>query len=913
MKDSLRQLKEMFPWFLDKSDSSNFSKSQWVTNRRFQRLDNDLFKIYQNFKLNKNLLIWKDQVEPYEYVINFVANFKNLKTVTLYKNDDVIYSESFEYTDFIDNFKYSYEDSTLNDVEDKSLADIIPQHKFKIEVETYEEYTLVKGWPENDEIQGNEFDHDISLDKLGEPNIPRKKYLIVDPELYPATEPPYNDRATEDDYHYMKRQLEYNLRLHDTPAPVLEIWKLYGIDATIENREKLLLKVFDLEKHPNFIDNRKDAQGNYLSDGDRWFSGTLNEETGEITPWTPEPWEHLDTFCDGSTDLGRYFFVKASTKIPVKNQDVILYFKFLDSLAHELTDEHTVDVYLDNKLLYGDIKESQKTIPSKDIPRDKDNTFRIVGKDSKGEIIGTQEIIISVRGCNNGNFYVNPSTGNDNNDGKTRASAFKTIQKAVDSVNGDKNLIILLSGIYEINTPINITKNCTIMGCGSVLIENLQEDLFFTLTANTTVLLQDLTLQYHGDICNVTDTQFTNNNGNGELAKILILFTNAPILIITRLDLQFITGNYVVGSPVQFRGTLIDKYGNVVANETILVSDNNQNTVSCTTNENGIYTGNITAGKIGEFTLNATFVGDEEYKSSTATATTNINLRLREFLSEYDFVVMDLTFNETTKDWDYTTKPVNEINTLADLNGAILNLKYKNYDVQFGRFHSYSTKNYLSKTDMMNLRGLLVGIQYDPYDVQYTTAHVFGESYLTLNTSKTTYVIGETISFSGTLIDKYDDPIANKIINVNNQNYTTNSNGEYSGSLTPNNPGELILNANYPGDLDYDDSHASKTLTILISLASVLSDYTHVVTDLQYDESTRDWNYLTKPISEITTLGDLDNCIMNLNKVGDNVQFERYHSTSTSENITRAELESLTGLLMAIVYDDYTIKYTKFK
>ena len=113
--------------------------------------------------------------------------------------------------------------------------------------------------------------------------------------------------------------------------------------------------------------------------------------------------------------------------------------------------------------------------------------------------------------------------------------------------------------------------------------------------------------------------------------------------------------------------------------------------------------------------------------------------------------------------------------------------------------------------------------------------------------------------------------------------------------------------------MDYDDSHASKTLTILISLASVLSDYTHVVTDLQYDEDTRDWNYIKKPISEITTLGDLDNCIMNLNKVGDNVQFERYHSTSTSENITKNELESLTGLLMAIVYDDYTIKYTKFK
>ena len=343
--------------------------------------------------------------------------------------------------------------------------------------------------------------------------------------------------------------------------------------------------------------------------------------------------------------------------------------------------------------------------------------------------------------------------------------------------------------------------------------------------------------------------------------------------------------------------------------------DNGLNTVSQDVScyENGAYTGSITAEKIGGLTLNAIFNGDEDYKSSTATATTNIYLRLREFLSEYDVVVMDLTFNENTKDWDYTTKPVNEINTLADLNGAILNLQYKNYDVKFERYYSYSTKNYLSKTDMMNLRGLLIGIQYTPYDVQYMTAHVFGDSYLTLNTSKTTYVVGETITFNGTLIDRYDDPITNKVVTVNNRNYITNSNGEYTGTLTPNVPGSLILTADYLGDLDYEDSHASKTLTILISLASVLSDYTHVVTDLQYDSNTRDWNYITKPISEINSLSDLNNCIMNLNKVGDNVQFERFHSTSTSENISKTELESLTGLLMAIVYDDYTIKYTKFK
>ena len=901
MKDSLKQLKNLFPWFLDKSDSSNFSKSQWVTNRRFQRLDNDLFKIYQNFKLNKNLLIWKEQSEPYDYTINFVVNFKNLKTVTCYKNDEVIYTKSFEYDEFIDSFEYSYTSSTLDDVEDENLADIIPQHEFKIEVETYEEYSLVKGWPENDEYQGNEFDHDISLDKLGDPNIPRKKYLIVDPELYPATEPPYNDRATEDDYHYMKRMLEYNLRLHDTPAPVLEIWKLYGIPATMENREKLLLKVFDIERHPHFIDE--------TADGDQLFSGTLNEETGEIIPWTPKPWEHLDKFCDGEDTLGKYFFVKASTKIPVKNQDVILTFRFLNSLAQELNEETSVDIILDGKTLYSNITESQHRLYSSEIPRDKDNTFIIIGKDSKGEIIGSQEVTIIVRGCNNGDFYVHPTNGNDNNDGKTRATAFRTIQKAVNSVNGDKNLIILLSGDYEINNPIIINKNCTIMGCGSVLIENLKEDLFFTLNYGLTLILQDLTLQYRGDVCDVTDTSFKNNNGDRSADNILILFTNAPILITTKLELNITNRNYCVGDNVLFTGTLKDKYGEVLSNKTVKVTSKDYSE-NCTTTL-GVYEGSLIADKLGELTLNAKYEGNNQYKSSQATTSININLRLRDFLADYDYIVTDLIF-EDNGDWDYVTKPVSEINNLADLNGAILNLQYNGYDVQFERFYSYSSNNYLSKTDMMSLRGLLVGIEYDPYDVKYRTAHIFGETDLTLTTEKSTYVIGETITFTGTLLDKYDDPIRNKIVTVNNKNYKTNSNGIYTGTLTPSSPGDILLNAKYLGDLDYDESHASIKLTVLISLASVLSDYNYVVTDLVYDSDTRDWDYVTKPVSEINTLADLNNCIMNLTRVGDTVQFERYSSSKDSENITNLELEELNGLLMAIVYDDYTIKYTEF-
>ena len=711
MRNSLQNLLSKFPYFFDKSTTSNFYKSQSVTNAQFQSIYQSLFEVVESFKLDKNCLIWKEQTEPYEYTIHFLANYPYLKSVTLFKNDTVIYTETFNYDDNVNCFEYSYSDSTLNDEDMDTSGDFIPQHQFKILVETYEEYSVVKGWPENDTIMGNEYDHDESLDEIGAlHNIPRKEYLEVSHEFYAATEPPFNDRLSEDDYHYMNRILEYMIRYHTTPLPVLEIWKLYGINATLENREKLLLKVFDIEKHPNFIDP--------TADGDKWFSGTLNKDTGEIIEWTPEVWEHRDQFCDYQNILGKYFFVRASTKIPVKNQNVVLYFKFVDSLAHDLNEDCTVDIMLDGNTLYSGLTSSQITLSSAEIPQDKDNTFIIVGRDSTGEIISTNEIIISVRGCNNADYYVNPVTGDDTNDGKTRETAFQTIQKAADSVHGDKNLIVLLSGAYEINTPVEISKDCSILGCGSVLIENLQENCFFSVAPNCSLGLQDLTVQYRGDICNVTDTSFTNHNGNGETADVLLFFTDAPILIMTRLDVDFVTGTYVVGDTIDFSGTLVDKYGDGLSGKTITINE-----TTATTDSNGVYTGEILAETIGNLTLNASYAGDETYKSSVATATTDIKLRLSDFLEEYDYIVMDLQYDETTGTIKYSTKPVSEIVTLADLDGAILKLQYNNFNIQFERFNTYSTSEYISNTDLTNLQGLLVGIEYDPYDIKYMTAY----------------------------------------------------------------------------------------------------------------------------------------------------------------------------------------------
>ena len=64
---SFESLLKRFPYFLDKKTSSNFSKSERVFNEEFKKVYNNLYDVYLASKLNKHLLIWKVQEEPYNY------------------------------------------------------------------------------------------------------------------------------------------------------------------------------------------------------------------------------------------------------------------------------------------------------------------------------------------------------------------------------------------------------------------------------------------------------------------------------------------------------------------------------------------------------------------------------------------------------------------------------------------------------------------------------------------------------------------------------------------------------------------------------------------------------------------------------------------------------------------------------
>ena len=510
-KKILKRLLDMFPYFLSRNPESNFVRSQSVSAERFKELYIALRDTYESFRLDKRCLIYKEQDVDYDYTMHFLCNIPLLEYVAVYEEDVLIYEaffelaedESYSYMvrenivdsegdistneynidDDITYLDYSYSSTSLN---------IIPTISYHLSVRTFDEYETVKGFPENDEDMDNIYDHDISLDEIGAlNNIPRKRYVVTND--YAKTEPPYNDRLTEDDYHYMQRMLYYNLLVHQTSLPVAEIFKLYGLEAELINRDRFIIRMFDIFKHDYYYDE--------TADGDKLF----------VNDWIPEPWEHKDRLCETSIDLGEYFYVSANTLQPVRKQKVFFTFEFLNSLMEALTGDYTVDIYLDGELLIEAYKDRIYNVDLSLLSTTEDNVFYFEGK-LGDRIIGTWTETIHIRGCNDADFYVN-ANGSDDNDG-TRAHPFRTLERAVTAVNGIYDLIAV-QGEINIDGAIAIPERCIIIGCGNAKINNNTSNVFFNIEQDQYLILQDLTLTTSKEpvFTGVIDNQmFTNEN-----------------------------------------------------------------------------------------------------------------------------------------------------------------------------------------------------------------------------------------------------------------------------------------------------------------------------------------------------------------------------------------------------------------
>lgn len=581
MKESMKKLLDKFPYFLNKDKSSNFYKSEKVFNEWFGMVDNDLFQTYMSEYIRKPMLIWKEQTKPYEYKIHFLVIVDNLESVTLYKNDEVIYTKSYEISEDNRAFYFAYNDESLN---------IIPDDTFTVKVYTGDEYTLEKAYPT---------DIDETLDHVGELNgIPRKKYSIVDASEYPYTEPPYNDQTIEDDFHYMNRILTYNLLYHVVPLPLLKIWSMYGIAGTIVNRQNSIARM-------------------------------SSESRGE--EWTPRSWEHKDCMCSGTvSEKEMFFFATVDNNRPVRGQTIHFDFNVIDSYGRQLDDDFVFIVYKNNELVTGPDGEPVTihgrtwSINTKDL-EDSAFIFKLysnaeIAKEAiqydggllnvvDGDIV-SKPIIITIYGCDEANYHVSV-TGNDSNVG-TKDNPLKTIECALSKVTAEENIINIMGGNYNLTSPITIHENTVLMSCAkNPPVINCSNHKVFTVKSG--VWLDLINLKFKSNCCYNTavNTRFTNDSSVGIDFNMDIDY-NYACKIWNAIFVDYTPVR--VDKPVAFTVTLKDKEDDLINAESLKIIFNNE-TNTITTNTTG-YTYNKTVDVGGVYPLTVIHEESEEYCES---------------------------------------------------------------------------------------------------------------------------------------------------------------------------------------------------------------------------------------------------------------------------------------------------------
>lgn len=613
---SFDKLLDKFPYFLNKNKDSNFSKSETVFNEELKRIYNTLYDAYLSSKLDKHILLWKVQEAPFEYDMCFHVSLPDLKSVTVTrhylemvvqeivgddgtvqemetfeeKHED-IYTETYEYTEHINKFEY---------LESMTSETIIPADKYTITVETWDEYSTVKGFPENNTIQGNEYDHDISLDYFG--NIlkfPRRTYNLVEPEDYPNTVPAYDNQETEDDYHYLQRLLYYASHLQDTPLPVLEIFKLFSItDAQLLNRSRLICRMTDTSRHME--------------------NGVYNRG------WIPQRWEHKDGWCEGLID-DLFLFANVNNNNLLEGQKFNFTFKILNSLGKEVYNNNTYNTisetiieepekpyiivpYKDNKLfkeglfLNSDEKWNLKT---EDI-NNTDSTFIFkcfktiedAQKDTTPDLIIhendliSEEIYITVRGCNSADWYVDAENGNDTNNGNSKTTAFKTLKQALSHVEGEKNIISLLNGVYNI-LPENITENTTITSCQEYNPTiTCNDPTFFRIYQNASLTLKNIRLNYK--CCDLYSKFTVFKNENNVNYPLNVKVNSKYCLISTSIVLNKVEGEWEAFTDYILTGELMATEN--VNGETVKLLRNNTVVDETTVDTSGAFSFNINTG-----------------------------------------------------------------------------------------------------------------------------------------------------------------------------------------------------------------------------------------------------------------------------------------------------------------------------
>ena len=790
---SMKKLLKKFPYFLKKSSDSNFYKSEHVFNEQFKEIYNDIFQVYESFHLQKRLLVWRSQSEAYEYNINFIANYPNLKSVTCYKNDEVIYSEAYNYEDEVSTFWYVYEGTSET---------IIPTDKFKIVVESFDEYWLVKGFPENTNSTGDIYDHDSSLDNFGLlHNIPRKTYRTIHQfdediyymykgkeeinfdeltlndidnnplfkifntqgliEYYTQTEYPFNNEASEDDYHYMNRIINYVNYLHDYPLPVLEIWKIYGLpleEIELINRERYLCKMFEESRHV-------DSEGIYDS------------------TWKPKPWEHKDAQC-GKRKEDIFFFANVNNASPIQGRTIKFSFQFFNEYARKILKNYYIavfirivddedrpferyyDCYPDASYIDTSTRGFSWPVNTDNLPGVEEGAFSFdfvfYAYEDLADLeamntnyIESDTIRVTIKGCNNADLYVDCVTGDDNNPG-TAEEPLRTLPYAISRLEGFNNVIVLVNKNkrFYIDDIQKITESCSIISCpkDAVIYQNNGFE-FFRVFQDNHLYLQGIYLKHKCCEMYAEADDFINNNTKNYPLRLTIpkwvCKINTKIVMAADSYDFYAHKEYTVGGVLS-----VEEDSTPIQDATIeLYNANDELLDSTTTDNNGEYS--LTNSFIfpGDYALTVKYPETKRYCNSEATYTAHVvAMPTTLTASTVEKINIDGSFTVTYNIKDHFNTPVTT---------GVLELYEDNVLVE--TIDNGETLTYTPTTaGVHNYRLVFTDDGYVTSEVQFTVKVIKSTTEIALiGEGKSVYLEDENVPLTGLIMDEEYNPISN--------------------------------------------------------------------------------------------------------------------------------------------------------
>lgn len=275
----IKRLMRYYPRFLDRSPTSVNYRFLESMIKPIQEFKTQIYLLKRLLSLSRPITIYRVQSQPNIYNINFVVDLPDIQNVNIWRevgNDKYLVHTTGELLPGTDSYTFTY--TGYSD-------EIIPTDKFTIEVMTWGEINLKKGFPENDTPQGDHFDHEEALDIIGEwLGIPRKVYdLTISEEDFPYTVPPYNTNRTEWDHTYRERILTYMDKLVREGFIDSELYRIFEVSPTCEGAWRYC--AFQDVNEPQDEKYMEDPEFGYNT---IWVHGDHSSIPPNITIPTPE-------------------------------------------------------------------------------------------------------------------------------------------------------------------------------------------------------------------------------------------------------------------------------------------------------------------------------------------------------------------------------------------------------------------------------------------------------------------------------------------------------------------------------------------------------------------------------------------------------------------------------------------------